>query len=64
MTDGASDPADQIEFVITGPKRAAASTLWRPIGAVGVRSVGSGPAARYEGPSTAIPRGRGVNLAS
>lgn len=64
MSDGVSDPLDQIEIVITGPRRAAGSSLWQPIGPAAPRAAGAGPVARQETPSAAAIRGRGVNVAA
>ncbi|EDP65033.1 hypothetical protein BAL199_21794 [alpha proteobacterium BAL199] len=63
MSDGASDPVDQLQIIITGPARSSSSSGLPPrfAGAAASGQAGSGSVPR---PTTTRPRGQAVNFAA
>ncbi|MEQ8393923.1 hypothetical protein [Thalassobaculum sp.] len=66
MSDGASDPVDQLQIIITGPTRSSSPSGLSPRfkGAAVSGQAGSGSVPRSSGTTTARPRGQAVNFAA
>ena len=66
MSDGASDPVDQLQIIITGPARSSSSSGLPPrfAGAAASGQAGSGSVPRPISMTTTRPRGQAVNFAA